>query len=363
MECLTGEKKWTQFIADNFSEIRAPFMAGIELLPDCNFRCIHCYAESERCNNSISMTTEQILSVIDMLVERNCLDLYFTGGECLLHKDFFEIYMYAKRKGVMVSVLTNGSQINQRHIDLWLEYPPELVSISLYGASEETYQKVTGSDNGYKQVMNAIKLLKDNDIHYELKIIGMRQNYDDILKMRNFIRECGQYNSILAWDIRPMNDGDCEPLVCRVSPEQSMAIELQDPERQAFLSRLAFDTTRSEKTDRQKGRFLYPCAAGYQFVFITHDGHMQSCVKTVNPRYDLLHGNFDEGWQFLGQEYVEKLASDEFKCLECDKFKYCGQCTAAFMNEMGDPEIPVPFFCERGQLMKDYMDSLMNNNE
>lgn len=363
MECLSGEQKWPQFIEQNFADIRAPFTAGIELLPDCNFRCIHCYAASDRCSESKTMTTEEIYKMIDILVEHDCLELYFTGGECLSHKDFFDIYKYAKKKGILVSVLTNGSLISQKHIDLWLEYPPELVSISLYGASEETYERITGSRKGYNQVMNAIALLQKNNIHFELKIIGMRQNYDDILEMRKFIRDCGQVNSILAWDIRPMNNGDCEPIICRVTPEQSMKIELQDPERKAFLDRLAFDKSRTTKTERQKGGYLYPCAAGYQFVFITHDGHMQSCVKAVDPRYDLLHGNFDEGWKYLGDEYVEAKASENFKCLNCDKFRYCGQCSAAFKSEMGNPEIPVPFYCERGELMKRYMEEFNKNNE
>lgn len=360
MECLSGEQKWSQFIEQHFADIRAPFTAGMELLPDCNFKCIHCYAASDRCNTISSMTTEQIYKIVDILVEHGCLELYFTGGECLLHKDFFEIYIYAKKKGILVSVLTNGSLINQKHIELWLEYPPELISISLYGASKDTYEKITGCREGYRQVMDAISLLQKNNIHFELKIIGMRQNYEDIPEMRNFIRGCGQVNSILAWDIRPMNNGDCEPIICRVTPAQSMKIELQDPERRAFLEHLAFDEKRIAKTERQKGGYLYPCAAGYQFVFITYDGHMQSCVKAVDPRYDLLHGDFDEGWKYLGEEYVNRKASTNFKCLTCDKFRYCGQCSAAFKSETGDPETPVPFYCERGELMKKFMENISN---
>lgn len=197
MECLSGEQKWPQFIKQHFADIRAPFTAGIELLPDCNFRCIHCYVASDRCAASSSMTTRQIYKMIDILAEHDCLELYFTGGECLLHKDFFDIYIYAKKKGILVSVLTNGSLISQKHIDLWLEYPPELISISLYGASADTYNRITKSRNGYRQVMDAITLLQINEIHFELKIIGMRQNYNDIPEMRNFIRECNQVNSIL----------------------------------------------------------------------------------------------------------------------------------------------------------------------
>ena len=364
MECLTGEVKWSQFIEKHFKDIRAPFAAGMELLPECNFQCVHCYAASERCNKEIPMTTQQIYKMLDILAEHNCITLYFTGGECLLHSDFFDIYKYAKKKGILVSVLTNGSLITQKHIDLWTEYPPELVSISLYGASEDTYYAITRNKKGHSQVLNAISLLKENQIYYELKIIGMKQNLSEILTMRDFIRGCGKVNSILAWDIRPMNSGDRKPITdCRVTPAQAMEIELTDPERKAFFDNAAFDPKTRTKTERQKGGYLYPCEIGKQFVFITYAGYMQSCVKAVEPRYDLLHGNFDEGWEFLQREFVDKKASPDFKCLKCEKLRYCGQCSAAFKSEMGNPETPVPFYCELGELRKQYMDKVVKNHK
>lgn len=355
MNCLTGETKWPEFIKQNFENIRDPFTAGMELLADCNFRCIHCYAESERASKCKSMTTEQILHVIDLLVERNCIEIFLTGGEALLHKDFAKIYRYAKESGLLVSVLTNGSLIKQEHIDLWLEYPPELISITMYAATEETYTKITKNPNGYRQFCEAVELLHNNNIPFEIKCIGMKQNYEEIEQIRTFAKSYGLRNAILAWDIRPMNDGNQQPIECRVSPKQAFEFEIKDEERKFFWEKLAVDDSLTNPTKRQQEQSLYPCAIAQQFVFITHDGHMQGCVKAVEPSYDLINGNFDEGWEFLRQEFVEKKASKEFKCLSCPKFRYCGQCTAAFVDENHDPEKPVDFYCQYGKLLSDYM--------
>lgn len=361
MDCLTGETKWPQFIQEHFDGIRDPFTAGIELLPECNFRCVHCYAESDRKNAKEPMSTSEIFKILDTLEAHNCIELFFTGGECLLHKDFFEIYRYAKEKGMLVSVLTNASLITQKHIDLWLEYPPELISITIYASSPEGYQRVTQNPNGYAMFQNAVQLLRDNQIPFELKCIGMKQNLDEILEIREFTRSLGLSNAVLAWDIRPMNDGSMNPIDCRVSAEDAFRIELADPERKAFWDYLAFDESKNTKTRRQLEGYLYPCEIAAQFVFITYDGHMQGCVKAVNPRYDLLHGDFDEGWAFLGRELVEKKASPDFKCLHCDKIRYCEQCTGAFVDENGDPEKPVDFYCQLGEARKEYMDALVKN--
>lgn len=360
MNCLTGETKWSTFIKEHFDNIRQPFTAGLELWPECNFKCIHCYAESDRYNNSKSMTKDQIFNIIDTLVDNNCIEIFLTGGECLLHNDFFEIYTYAKTKGMLVSVLTNGSLINEKHINLWKEFPPELISVTMYGASEETYQIITKQKNGYQKFCNAISLLKKNDIPFEIKCIGMKQNLKDIIKIREFARNLGLRNEILAWDIRPMNDGNKEPISYRVSAKEAFEIELLDSERKAFWDKLAFDDSKEMPTSRQKDKKQYLCAIAQQFVFITHDGYMQGCVKAVKPRYDLIHGDFKTGWKFLEDQFVNKNASESFICLKCKKFRYCGQCTAAFMDENGDPEKPVDFYCQLGQIRKEYMDKVRN---
>lgn len=355
MLCLTGETYWPLFIKEQFKDIRKPFTAGIELLPECNFKCIHCYEESNRQNISRRMTTEDIYRMIDILVAHDCLELFFTGGECLLHQNFFDIYKYAKKKGLLVSILTNGSLINQKHIELWKDYPVELVSITMYGASEKTYEKVTKNRKGYKMFCNAVKLLKENNIPFEIKCIGMNQNFEDISQIRKFTREQGLKNAILAWDIRPMNNGDKAPICYRVSPEDAFKKEIEDPERRKFWEELAFNEKLFEPTKKQIEGKLYPCEIGNQFVFITQDGYMQGCVKAVEPRYDLINGDFDEGWEFLKTEFVEKKASKDFICLHCNKFRFCGQCTAAFQIENGNPETPVKFYCELAELELQYI--------
>ena len=356
MNCLSNST-WPEFIRKNFSGIRKPFSAGIEIWPECNFRCVHCYAESDRKNSKI-MSTDEIYSVIDILEQNSCIDLFLTGGEVLLHKDFINIYKYAKSKGMLVSVLTNGSLIRKEHIELWKMYPPELISITMYAATEDTYKKITKNNTSLINFKKGVNMLKDNNIPFEIKCIGMTYNYGEISDIRNFIYSLGKKNSILAWDIRPMNNGEKEPINYRLTPLDAFMVEITDKSRREFWNDLAVDPNRSKFTQRQSEGYLYPCAIADQFVFIASDGYMQGCVKERHHRYDLLNGNFDDGWDFLKKELVDKKASSGFVCLKCDKFKYCGQCTAAFEDENGDPEKPVRFYCEYGSLLKKYMDNI-----
>ena len=178
--CMHNELM-NDFIDKNFEGIRAPFTAGFELTAKCNLNCVHCYAKPDREHRDF--TLEEFKTIFDTLTERGLVDCYFTGGEIFTRPDFEDMFVYAKKKGVLVSLLSNITLLSQKHIDLFLEYPVEVISTSMYGYTEESYEKVTGVKGSFKKFMNALELLQKNNIKYELKFVAMEQNIDDLYKV------------------------------------------------------------------------------------------------------------------------------------------------------------------------------------
>lgn len=171
--------------------------------------CIHCYAKPDR--NHKDMSTEEFKDIFDILVSKGLLDAYFTGGEIFTRPDFEELFVYAKKKGVLISLLSNITMLAQKHIDLFLEYPVEVVSTSMYGYSEESYEKITGVKGSFKKFMAALELLQKNNIKYELKFIAMKHNIDEIYKVREFGNRLG-VPMVIILDVHPMSDGSTEPM-------------------------------------------------------------------------------------------------------------------------------------------------------
>ena len=71
-----------------------------------------------------------------------------------------KLVTYAKSKGVIMVLLSNITLLSQKHIDLFKEYPVELISTTMYGYSEETYERVTGVKGSYSKFMNALDLIQ-----------------------------------------------------------------------------------------------------------------------------------------------------------------------------------------------------------
>lgn len=348
------------FIDENFDGIRAPFTAGFELTCKCNLNCVHCYAKPGRGHKD--MTTDEFKNIFNILVERGLLDCYFTGGEILTRPDFEELYIYAKKKGVLVSLLSNITLLSQKHIDLFKEYPVEVISTSMYGYNEKTYEKVTGVKGSFKKFMDALELLQKNGIKYELKFVAMEQNIDDLYKIREFGNKLG-VPMVVILDVHPMSDGSMEPVALRLTPEEAFEFDIKDEGRNKFWKDVARELLtgeiqiRPQRTiERFSKGYLYPCSIANQHVFITSDLKMQGCVRASYRKFDLRKGSFDEGWQYLQNEFIEKKSSAAYKCNKCENIRFCEHCVANFKLAYDDEEHVDPFFCRVAGLRRNFVD-------
>lgn len=81
-----------------------------------------------------------------------------------------------QKKRIIVELYTNGALINEEIIDIFSQYPPLLVDISLYGSCEETYKKVTGVSGAFDKIMNNIRSLIDAGIRVSIKVPVLRKH-------------------------------------------------------------------------------------------------------------------------------------------------------------------------------------------
>lgn len=353
-------RKINDFIDETFEGIRAPFTAGFELTAKCNLNCVHCYAKPGRGHKD--MTTEEFKTIFDTLVDRGLLDAYFTGGEIFIRPDFEELYLHAKKCGVLISLLSNITLLTKKHIELFKEYPVEVISTTMYGYTEDAYERVTGVKGSYKQFMVALELLEHSGIKFELKYVAMEQNYDDIYKMREFGKQLG-VPMVIILDVHPMSNGSTAPMEFRLTPQEAFDFDIKDEGRRCFWKDVAKDLLTGEikmrpqqTTERFENGFLYPCSIANQHVFITSDYKMQGCVRASYRQFDLHKGTFDEGWAYLQREFVDRKSSEYYKCNSCQNIRFCEHCVANFMLTYGDEEHVDPFFCEVAALRKQFVD-------
>src|SRR5215470_8024680 len=104
---------------------RAPLEVSIEVTRRCPLECLHCYNNlpmGDLQARDQELSKEEHFRLLDQLVEAGTFWLLYSGGEIFARKDFLEIYTYAKQKGFLITLFTNGILINERIADHLLEY-------------------------------------------------------------------------------------------------------------------------------------------------------------------------------------------------------------------------------------------------
>jgi len=328
------------------TEERIPLSGGFDLTHRCNLKCLHCFLGDKTKSNSRQkkeLNTSQWLKIIDDITQAGCLNLLITGGEPFIREDFPIIFRHAKENGLLVEIFTNGTMINDDVLALFKELPPHGIEISLYGATAETYEKISGVPGSYKKCLKGIEKLLDNKINLKLKTILMTVNNHEFFDIENMAKDFGvKFRFDPA--ILPCFDGDRTPITLRVEPEEAVKKELHD-KKKALKWKEYFEKMQGITIPDK----LYNCGSGQTTFHIDPYGHLQPCMMVSDIQYDLLNGSFIKGWEEVIPKVKERSGGKEFVCNKCEKMYLCSFCPGFFKVENGSEYIPSEYLCAMGQ--------------
>lgn len=317
---------------------RLPIAGSLEVTFRCNFKCIHCYCVNEKPKDELSY--DRICSILDEMAGEGCLWLLLTGGEPFIRNDFMKIYHYARSKGIIVSVFTNGSMITEEIAREFEEIKPFIVEVSLYGMSPESYEIITGKAENFYKVINGIDLLKKKHVPLKLKSMIFKQNVHELDAIKQFASEKGipyRFDPVL----NPTLSGSSIPVECMLTPAEITRLDTEDIERFEGWEKFCEKFVKSSSSNR-----LYPCGAGRWNFHVDPEGKMSVCMFARQKHYDLLKGSLKEGFYTFFHEVLGKKRTRETKCSDCKLRNLCGQCPGWAYLHNGNEEEPVEYLCE-----------------
>jgi radical SAM protein with 4Fe4S-binding SPASM domain len=334
---------FAQRIGERISTDRTPLDGSLELTFRCNLRCAHCFVNAPRGDHRAKereLTAAEIRRITDEVVDRGCLWMLLTGGEPLLRPDLSDIYLHMKRRGLLVTLFTNGTTVTPRIADLLAEWPPLVVEVSIYGSSPEVYERMTGVPGSFRRCMHGIELLLGRKVRLRLKTVPTTLNYADMGGMRAL---AAGYGLDFEWDplVNCRLDGAAKPAGVRLRPEQILALEQGDSTRAAAF-RVEFE--RASRVDLRDD--LITCGAYLHAFHIDPYGRLVPCMLLREPAYSLREGSFREGWDERFPRMRKRARTKAMTCDGCDVHSACDQCVGWALLETGDPEARVPFLCD-----------------
>ena len=277
-----------------------------------------------------------------------CLWLLYSGGEIFARRDFLDIYVHAKRAGLLVTLFTNAVLINERIVDTLVEWPPFAVEVTLYGATRNTYEALTGIPGSYDKCMRGIELLLDRKLPLKLKTVAVSINKHEVAAMKKIAAGLGVEFKFDPM-INPRIDCSSSPLAVRLTPAEIVSFDFDDQERIDAWRKMATQFAPMPVPEDEPAE-IYDCGAGTNSFAIDPYGKLTMCVLSHFDQFDLKGGSFREGWDHFLRNVRAKRATMPTKCTSCQIRSMCGMCPAQGELENGDPEKPVDFLCSTAHL-------------
>ncbi len=317
--------------------------ASLELTFRCNMRCQHCYIQCDEGSwvDDPELKTDGWRSIIDQLADAGVLWLLLTGGEPLLRPDFDEIFMYAKRKGMLITLFTNGTLVTEEIADLLAAYPPFAVEVSLYGRTAEVYEQITTVPGSYERCMEGIARLAARPILLRLKSPLMTLNQHEIPDLRAYAESLEvpfRHDPLLNAGMT----GGVQPTLLRLSPEEVVAWQMADVEsRESWCA--SYERRAGAQFDPEQ---LYVCGAGLRSVHIDPAGRLSICMMVREPSYNLGQGSLADAWDRFVPKVRQGHMRHDSACYACKLRMTCESCPAYAIMETGDPCGAVPYLCK-----------------
>lgn len=318
-------------IVKSGKEQKIPVLVHFELTARCNLDCKMCYVHNHDNATALrgELSTEQWKRIFDEAYESQMLYASLSGGECLLRKDFKELYLHLWNKRVFVTVLTNGTLLNEDYVDFFKTYPPDMIQISLYGSSEDGYLRVTGH-KGFEKAVAAVGALEAAGIDVRVAVTPSKYMGNDFIDILKMCKQKGFYAEKTEVLLVPNRD-DLTKDDYYLTQEELISFSIQRAELYHALEPV-------ENTPEPCGCMSEPpakgltCNAGNCLATVTWDGKMYPCLNAMLGGASLLKMSFAEAWEKTKQAASDVVYGSE--CVGCPYDKTCPKCPAFRLKDL-----------------------------
>lgn len=352
MEALEGATTMERMLLAQAKQSHTPVNGSIELLPLCNMNCDMCYvrlSREEMERQGRLRTAEEWLEIGRQMKDAGVLFLLLTGGEPLLYPDFRELYLGLRRLGMILTINTNGTLIDEEWAAFFGKYKPRRVNITLYGADEKAYANLCHYPGGFARTISGIRLLQKYGVDVKVggslaranrgdldRILEIGEQMDVPVRVDTYMMPAARERELpFAMQSRLEPEEAAQARVCALKRE--MGAELFGQYTAESIDRAEHPEPAEEKPGQMA------CMAGQCSFTINWQGEMRPCVILGKPAISVFESGFQNAWKKLMEETGNIRLSA--RCSVCHLRHLCRTCAASALLEAGSYEAVPEYMC------------------
>lgn len=329
-----------------------PLTGLFELTPRCTLDCRMCYVHlSDAQMRREELTTDEWISIIDDACDAGMLYATLTGGECLLYPGFRRIYEHLQERGVLVTLLTNGTLLDEGTVAWLASRKPQRVQITVYGSSPAGYENVTGHAGAFYKVDQAIDLLREAGIALDIAVTVTRQMMPDFEETLRYLIGKGLTHykvNPCPFDAREETEREFDDY----APSLDEQVEVFRVQKRLYYERYGGGEVH-ETVIANPDTSVLPsrgivCSAGRNSFSVNWKGKMLPCNVFDFAGGHPLKDGFTNAWLEMNRRCVDYV--NPVECVDCDYYHVCRFCPAGHYMRMGEGHAD-PAVCAEGKRM------------
>ena len=330
MDILQLKRSQLETLARHREKLRSdPHLRWLffEITSQCNLCCRHC---GSSCNpKGQSLTVEDVEKTLKSIRSEKPM-ICLTGGEPMLHPDFYKIAECVHAMGFHWGMTTNATLIDEAAALRLKHAGMSTVSVSLDGL-ERTHDLLRRQNGAWRRAVFGVQALQSAGFKPQITSVFHRKNIEELDSL---------YTLLCDWEIdswRPINvepiGRACESSDLLLSPDQFARLL-------SFIREKRFDPDCSMKVtfgcshylgteyERMVRDHYFLCGAGILVASVRSNGDICACLDIEN-RKELVQGNirkddFMEVWKNKFHAFRRDRTKDCEKCLNCSERFLCG---------------------------------------
>ena len=298
-----------------------------EITDRCNLECRHCGSSCTAEGRQLTAADiERTLRTIQSDRPVICL----TGGEPMLHPDFFAIAERITAMGFHWGMTTNAILIDDEAASKLRTAGMSTVSVSLDGM-ESSHDELRQRKGSWQLAVRGIRALQNAGFEPQVTTVLHKGNFDELGPLYDVLCEMG----IRSW--RPIN---VEPIGRACESGDMLLSSEQFAELLGFIRAKRFDPECDMEVtfgcshylgteyERMVRDHYFLCGAGILTASVRSNGDICACLDIEN-RPELVQGNirtddFMDVWNDRFKEFRRDRTEDCSMCLECTERYICG---------------------------------------
>lgn len=343
--------KIEEFLCENATINHTPINAILELTPHCNMNCSMCYVRlSPKESNELGgiRSVEEWKSIASEMHDAGTLFVLLTGGEPLLYPEFQELYLHLQKLGMIITINTNGTLLDEKWADFFAQHKPRRMNITIYGKDADAYNRLCNYADGYEKAVKAIQLLRER--HIDVKINGSATIFNEndsekIIELAETLQVPWKIDTYMYPASRERNKHFDEST--RLSPAEAAKLRTDLMKKRNYdFGEMAKDfLEKSENAISESSENnMVSCRAGRSSFAINWQGYMRPCILVTQPEVAVFSTNFRSAWE----QIVEKTAKIRLssKCSVCAMRDVCQTCPACALLETGSYQGTPQYMCD-----------------